>query len=61
MSFGDQPWIYACKGKARPGESRAVRENGLHVWRRLPDRTAICLRCDLKLTVEQADDCFTQR
>jgi hypothetical protein len=61
MSFGDQPWVYVCKGKKRSGESKVVSENGLHHWQRRSDRTAYCLRCGMELTVEQADECFTQR
>lgn len=30
----------------------------LHTWKRLPDGTAICVKCDVQLTVEQAVDCF---
>lgn len=50
-----------CKGKARKGEASVVTENGLHSWKRREDRTAFCKRCGMELTVEQADDCFTQR
>lgn len=47
----DNPAVYECpKGKA-----------GLHTWKRLPDRTAICVRCKTTLTQEQADDCWEDR
>jgi hypothetical protein len=51
VSFGDQPWIFECKGEPRPGDSAGM--GTLHVWRRRPDRTAYCLKCGMKLTVEQ--------
>lgn len=47
----NNPAVYACpKGRAQ-----------MHFWMRLPDRTAVCDKCGLKLTVAQADDCFTDR
>lgn len=47
----NNPAVYACpKGKQE-----------LHTWKRLPDKTAICTKCKLTLTVAQADDCFTDR
>jgi hypothetical protein len=58
--FGDQPWIWECPGKPRAGATRGESEGKLHVWKRQPDRTAICKKCGLTLTVEQADDCFRQ-
>lgn len=60
MAFGDQPWIWECKGK-RAGASKAESENKLHCWKRREDRTAFCKGCGIELTVEQANECFTQR
>jgi hypothetical protein len=54
-------WVFVCNGKKRPGASRAETENGLHVWKRRVDRTAFCKRCAMELTVEEANECFTQR
>jgi hypothetical protein len=56
MTFGS--WVWACKGKKQPGESRVVTENGLHSWMRNEDHTATCKRCGMVLSVEEANDCF---
>lgn len=52
-------WHFACKGKARPGDSAGT--SSLHVWRRLADKTAICVKCNVKLNLEEAKDCFNDR
>jgi hypothetical protein len=51
------PWVFECQGKARPGDSAGM--GTLHVWQRNLDRTATCKKCGTVLTVEEADDCFT--
>lgn len=53
------PAVYVCRGKARPGDRPGYQ--GLHVWKRNPDQTATCQKCRITLTVEDADDVFTQR
>jgi hypothetical protein len=51
-----EPWHFACKGKARLGDTPGM--SSLHVWRRRENRTAFCLKCSIELTVEQAANCF---
>jgi hypothetical protein len=53
---GLPPWVFACKGKPRPGDSHGMSD--LHVWRRNPDKTATCVKCEISLTVAEANDCF---
>lgn len=53
------PWVFECRGRGRPGDRPGLA--GIHHWRRQPDRTAVCLKCGVVLSVEDADDCFTQR
>ncbi len=43
-------WHYECKHKSK-----------LHKWLRKTDKTAVCIRCKATLTVQQYNDCFTDR
>lgn len=49
--MGAPKWIFACEGKARPGDSPGLA--GIHVWRPAPDGTATCLKCGENMTPER--------
>jgi hypothetical protein len=44
----DNPACYECP----------EHKSKMHHWLRRDDKTAYCLKCNLELTVEQAEDCF---
>lgn len=44
----NNPACYECK-KDR---------NGIHTWKRLPTRRAICVRCELEINQEDAAEVF---
>jgi len=46
-------WSFECEESKIPG--------ALHHWVRKADGTAYCRFCKMKLTKEEAEECFTQR